>query len=379
MARRRHRRSASHLVSGMVVVGLLVGAGAVAASAVLARRDIGASPRPSTVAGTTKPVSALGNTARSERPLALVQAGDSRTACISGGPGPGLRQVESATRLTYNCIETFTNKVRTWAEWADPWITSSTSAPFVAWVAADPTGHQLIDTQDLIPASETTNPRWVAECAAGDYNTYATQFAKNMIAAGFGYSIIRLGAEMNGTWEGDSLGDNKTKWQQWGKCFAQEVKAMRAVPRAHFLLDWNINARYRDIPLADYYPGNAYVDIVGISLYDESGSRLPHVGSPGRWRILVSEPMGMNEVYAFAAKHHKPLSFPEWGTLIKQGDDGNYVANMGAFIASHDVAYQSWFNAGNGNVYQLNPTEAPNSVAAYIRTISRRVARSAAK
>jgi beta-mannanase len=199
-----------------------------------------------------------------------------------------------------------------------------------------------------------------------------------MIAAGFGYSVIRLGAEMNGTWEIGSLGDNKTKWQQWGKCFAQEVTAMRSFPSAHFLFDWNVNARHRDIPLADYYPGNAYVDIVGISLYDE-GSRLPPVGSPARWKALASEPMGLNEVYAFAAKHHKPLSVPEWGTVIRQGDDGNYVANVGDFVASHDVAYQSWFNAGNGNVYPLNPTAAPNSVAAYIRTISRRIAGSAAR
>jgi len=361
----------------MVVVGLLVGTGAVAASAVLARRDIGASPRPSTVAGTTMPVSALGNTASSDRPLALIQTGDSKTACVSGGPGPGLRQVESTTGLTYNCIETFTNKDRTWGDWVKPWIISP-GEPFVAWVAADPTGHQLIDTQDLIPAKEATNPRWLAECAVGDFNTHAKQFARNMIAAGFGYSVIRLGIEMNGTWETGSLGDTKTEWQQWGKCFAQEVTAMRSVPSAHFLFDWNVNARYRDIPLADYYPGNAYVDIVGISLYDE-GSRLPPVGSPARWRALESEPMGLHEVYAFAAEHRKPLSIPEWGTVVRQGDDGNYVANVGDFVASHDVAYQSWFNAGNGNVYPLNPTAAPNSVAAYIRTISRRVAGSAAR
>ena len=55
------------------------------------------------------------------------------------------------------------------------------------------------------------------------------------------------------------------------------------------------------------------------------------------------------------------------------------MANVGDFVASHDVAYQSWFNVGNGNVYPLNPTAAPNSVAAYIRTISRRVAGSAAR
>ena len=126
------------------------------------------------------------------------------------------------------------------------------------------------------------------------------------------------------------------------------------------------------IPLAAYYPGDAYVDIVGLSIYDQSGDYLPPVGSLERWKVLADEPMGLNIVYAFAAKHHKPFSLPEWGTKTNNGDDGNYVAEMGDFIARHDVAYQAWDNAGDSNVYQLDPTKAPHSLAAYVSTISRR-------
>jgi hypothetical protein len=34
------------------------------------------------------------------------------------------------------------------------------------------------------------------------------------------------------------------------------------------------------------------------------------------------------EVAAFAAAHHKPLSFPEWATVGSQGDDAAYVTSM---------------------------------------------------
>jgi beta-mannanase len=176
---------------------------------------------------------------------------------------------------------------------------------------------------------------------------------------------------MNGGWETDNLGTNETQWREWAEYFAQIVRTMRSVKGAHFLFDWNVNAgTWATVPLGDYYPGNASVDIIGLDLFDQSGYPLPSVGSPDRWTALASEPMGLTEVYAFAARHHKPLSFPEWGTVSTQGDDGNYVAQMGEFIAKHDVAYQSWFNAGDHGVYQLNQTDAPQSISAYKRTIS---------
>jgi hypothetical protein len=308
------------------------------------------------------------------RPAGLIQAGDSKTVCITNGPNPNNYTEMDFTTLngiTYNCMETFSDAMPVWSNWVSPWITSTTGAPFVAWVQADPTHHSLIDAQNLIPDSEESNPNWTAECAAGDYNTYATQFAQNMVAVGLGYTVIRLAHEMNGTWYNDDLGTTQAQWTQWDECWDQEVTAMRAVSGAHFLFDWNVNSNYRDLPLADIYPGNAYVDIIGIDQYDGSGdSNLPASGT-ARWNYLENEADGLTTVKAFAAANNKPMSIPEWGTSSAAqpaggGDDGAYVSGMAGFIASNNVAYQSYFDANDDNILPLDPSLAPLTVAAYI-------------
>ncbi len=302
------------------------------------------------------------------RPAGLIQAGDSKTNCIYVTDSTGLPAVEQTIGITYNCIETF-NAGSAWSDWVSPWVTHNPSASsFYVWLRADPTGHQIIITQTLIPTSVSTDPNWLAECATGDFNTYATQLATNLVSTGFGYSVIRLGPEMNGDWEIDSLGATAASWQQWGQCFAQEVTAMRAVAGGDFLFDWNVNAGTdTKIPFADYYPGNAYVNIIGVDAYDESAGvvAIPAVGQPGRFAALAAEPGGIDAVDAFAAANGKPLSIPEWGVMSTQGDDPAYVTGMGSFVATHDVAYESYYDVGDANVYQLDPGQAPLSLAAY--------------
>jgi O-antigen/teichoic acid export membrane protein/glycosyltransferase involved in cell wall biosynthesis len=297
---------------------------------------------------------------------APIQAGDTKVRCIYTKLGAPLRQAERATGLTYNCLETFSDADPTWAAWSKPWLTNPVYG-YVSWQAASPTGRQLILTQNLIPDSLAGDPDWAARCAGGAYDSYATQLARNLVKAGFGYSVIRLGPEMNGTWNVGSLGSTPAAWKDWAQCFAHEVRAMRAVPGSHLLFDWNVNANYRSIPLADFYPGNAYVDIIGIDFYDTSGQPLPPVGNPGRWNALSRQPDSLMDVAAFAAAHHKPLSFPEWATVTSQGDDAAYVTSMGAFIDRHDVAFQSWFDAGDNGILQLSPDHAPRSLHAYIK------------
>ena len=200
--------------------------------------------------------------------------------CVTDGPSPtngAVMDFTSLNGITYNCLETFTEGAKNWTDWEEPWIALSNS-PFVPWEAADPSGRTVIDTQDLIPTGLSSDANWTAECAAGDFNTYATQFAKNMVAAGLGNSVIRLAHEMNGTWYDDDLGTTQAQWTQWDQCWDQEVTAMRAAPGEHLLFDWNVNANYQDFPLADIYPGNAYVDIIGIDFYDQT-----RADDPGRW------------------------------------------------------------------------------------------------
>ncbi len=298
-------------------------------------------------------------------PAGAVAAGDTKTACIYVDPGAGLRQAERATGLTYRCLEVFVTGSSTWSAWANPWITHPQYG-YRAWLTASPGPRTLVIATNLVPNDAVRQPGWRARCAAGEDARYARQLARNLVSAGYGGSVIRLGPEMNGEWEVDWIGPTVATERSWAGCFARIVAAMRSVPGARFLFDWNVNAGYQPIPLLRYYPGDAYVDIVGIDAYDEAPHPLPPVGSPDRWSVLVSERLGLLEVAAFATAHHKPLSIPEWGTMSTNGDDGAYVTAMARFVATHVVAYQAWYDADNNHVYPLQANVAPRSFAAYV-------------
>ncbi len=68
---------------------------------------------------------------------------------------------------------------------------------------------------------------------------------------------------------------------------------------------------------------------------------------------------------AFAVAHGKPLSIPEWGTVSDPGRRRRLRDGIGNFVASHDVAYQSYFDANVDNILPLDPSTAPLTTAAY--------------
>jgi hypothetical protein len=302
------------------------------------------------------------------RPPLPLQAADTKANCIIATPGSTLTSAEQATGIDFDCLSTYSNADTTWAQWVRPWV-ALRSSPFRRWLATDPSGRSIVDAQSLVPDEVAKEPNWRASCAAGQYDGYARELGRLLVATGFENVTLRLGPEMNGNWYLDSIGDSPTEWHEWARCFAQEVTSLRSVPGEHFLIDWNVNAGYRDIPLGQYYPGNAYVDIVGIDLYDAPASgTLPPVGSPQRFSALAGEPLGLDAVAAFARAHHKPLSIPEWGTESAKGsgDDPAYVAGMARFVATHDVAFQSWFDNDDDGIYPLSKSQAPRSLAAYV-------------
>lgn len=172
--------------------------------------------------------------------------------------------------------------------------------------------------------------------------------------------------DINGT--GPSSGITTAEETAWAQCFVQVVKTMRLVSGANFLFDWNVNACVSNIPLESFYPGNAYVDIIGVDQYDAfcNGSNPPI--SASRWSNLMNEPDASNTsldaIAAFAQQNGKPLSIPEWG-LTSTGDDPYFVQGMAAFIASNNVAYQSYFDSGTAGILQLG-SATPQATAAYI-------------
>ena len=296
----------------------------------------------------------------------LISAGPSRKSCLytGGALQPGLSIAEAQTGTSPSCVMAFTNSAQTWAQWVSPWVTQP-STGYTTWIAAMPQSRQLILAVDLIPGSLANqgNPSgWEQSCANGQFDTYAQQLGTSLVAAGLENSVIRLGAEMNGSWEADFMGTTTVEQNLWASCFAHEVTALRQAAGGHFLFVWNPNACVENVPYSNYYPGNAYVDILGLDLFDAS-CLTPT--SPTTWKQLVNEPAGLTSFEVLAKAQRKPMSFPEWGLLQNpNGDNAAYINGIGSTIAKGNFSFGAYFDAGDGGTLRVGPA-TPLSLAAF--------------
>ncbi len=278
-----------------------------------------------------------------------------------------LHDLEAATGANYRCVMVFNNANPDWGSWDTPWFISNPpgDAHWADWVGEHP-GRQLIITQSMVPFDAPSDWRHIG--AGGGYNRYAAVLARQLVVAGLGHSVIRLGAEANDPESrGNSIGNSQAEHSDWARYWTQIVTTMRAVPGAHFTFDWSINEGYQNLPLTDWYPGNSVVNIIGIDAYD-SGISGSYVTADARWLALYYEPDGIAAVAAFARAHGKPLSIPEWGLVPTTnggaGDDAAYVAGIASVMASNKAAYESYFyHPGLSGLLML--PQAPRALKTY--------------
>jgi hypothetical protein len=330
-------------------------------------------------ATTTSAPPATTTTAPSSNPVANggpIVAGASRSECLEpdtpNGGFSSLASLQSTvssfnqeTHSTVTCLLVYLNGAPNWGSWQDPWVDGIDGAPFTSWVAEAPQTRQLVLQVDLIPSSlkNIGNPlAWEQSCASGDFDSYATQLGEHLVADGLQSSVIRLGPEMNGTWENDSMGTTTQEQNLWATCFANEVTGLRQAAGEHFLIDWNPNACTQSVPYTNFYPGNAYVDIVGLDFYD-MGCDAPSADLT--FAQLSNETYGLTSFEAFAKTQGKPMSFPEWGLANgANGDDPAYINGIGATVANNDFAFEAYFDAGTGLGVILGPG-TPQALVAF--------------
>jgi hypothetical protein len=95
-----------------------------------------------------------------------------------------------------------------------------------------------------------------------------------------------------------------------------------------------------------YYPGDAYVDVVGDDLYDLRGHGATWAAAEKLYRGYST----------------KPFAFPEWG--VWGFDDPQFVRRMAAWIRGHArVEFIAYFSGRPGSVWDL--ASKPASLAAY--------------
>jgi hypothetical protein len=192
--------------------------------------------------------------------------------------------------------------------------------------------------------------------------------------------IIRLGWEMNlpgtdWTWAvGGSGGSTSTNG-----VYVAAFQHVAQIAHSYGLkVDWCPNWGSQTGPADAFYPGDAYVDEIGMDLYDTDNQEYPYyAGDNG---TSVAPLYGLYWLEAFASLHGKPIAFPEVGVAGSDSTDAhgaNIINGLAALASSEKVNYllswQSWSGdsifypfCDNGTVgFCGSPYAAPLTEAAF--------------
>jgi hypothetical protein len=349
------------LVAGAVVV-VLLGLGVWRAVDTIAEEP--------TTASSSSPSAAVADAAESARKLiarpraAGEWPGTNGLSGVNGDPVLDAAHVKSfcaARGRPCKVAQTYTDRTSYEA------MTSGTSWTFTFFAGFD---GALVISQGLVPAGGEGD---LAGCAAGDYNAYWRNFGSLMVKYGRGDSVVRLGWEFNES----TMAWRATDTKVWIACYRNAADNIRATNPA-VLLDWTINGHGTPKNLCgglstNCYPGDDYVDIIGIDNYDH----YPWASTRAVFDRTAAKPEGLTWLYDFARTHGKPFSVGEWG-VVPTGDAGtenpNFVGWMHDWFATHapNLAYEAYFSdCGAGGVQSsLFRTDTgcirnPQSAAAY--------------
>jgi hypothetical protein len=225
----------------------------------------------------------------------------------------------------------------------------------------------------IIPTTPSGVPQGtLANGAAGLYDNYFVALGENLVAAGESHIYLRLGWEFDGGWYAWSATTPEQE-MNYAEYFRQIVESMRQVPGEDFKFVWNPDAEAFDqlgYNVALAYPGNAYVDYIGVDAYDQTwvAPQTPI----NAWNETTFPDLTLAD--QFAQEQGKPLAVPEWGVATRSdghglGDDPRYITNMINWMEdpANDVAYESYFDFdGSAQSDAITDGNYPLSLAAFI-------------
>ncbi len=209
--------------------------------------------------------------------------------------------------------------------------------------------YRLIISAKMVPCNPGSTES-IAQASTGAYDAHYVRAAQSLVAAGLGKVIIRPNWEFNSLWacggtfpNGANPGSVGTS-AEFASAWRHYVTALRSVPGGNFKFTWN--------PIVvdsakDAWPGDAYVDYIGIDIYDTWWDHADATAAE-RWASKVE---GLDAFAAFAALHGKPMAVDEWGLwdgAFTQagagGDSPAFVQYMHDWMKTHNVAYDTYFN-----------------------------------
>ncbi|MEV8516731.1 glycosyl hydrolase [Dactylosporangium sp. NPDC051484] len=250
-------------------------------------------------------------------------------------------------------------------------------------------GRRLIYSVPLFPKAQGN----LSECAAGDYDGHWSALARNLVEHRLADTVVRPGWEFNGNWYGWASAGQESAYVA---CFRHVVDAMRAVYGQHFAFLWNPVLGTEFSAAEPAYPGDGYIDFVGIDVYDTSWVRgtYPVAADTSAerraavreavWSTILDGSRGLRYWMRYAAAHGKRPVIPEWGLSERTdghggGDNPYFIERMLAFLAdpANRPAFAMYFEAeaplsGGLNEHRmaLDPPVFPLAAARFRRLVA---------
>jgi beta-mannanase len=175
--------------------------------------------------------------------------------------------------------------------------------------------------------------------------------------AALGYPVvIRFAHEMNGNWypwceqsNGNKPGDYVRAWRHVHDLFT-------AAGAKNVYWMWSPNVTYTGAkPLSSYYPGDSYVDWVGLSGY---------YGTAGRQKYISFDQIFDATLTELATFTHKPVVIAETGATNVTGQRVRWIRDMFAQLPHHpEVIGLIWFEATKEIDWRI--AAAPDAATAF--------------
>jgi Glycosyl hydrolase family 26 len=232
-------------------------------------------------------------------------------------------------------------------------VRSHGSIPLVTW-----------DPENPAIASPVQPAFTLQNIINGNYDAYITRWAQDSKAWGHPY-FLRFAHEMNGNWNAWSEQVNGNKPGQFVLAWrhVHDIFTRMGVSNVNWV--WSPNIDYSvSTPLRELYPGDAYVDWVGISGYNW-GNIGGHV-----WQSFSS--LFSQTYYDVLSITSRPMMIAETASTEQAGNKASWITD--AFVTQLPHNYPRihavvWFNESKETNWQIeSSSSSQNAFAAAIQS-----------
>jgi Glycosyl hydrolase family 26 len=235
--------------------------------------------------------------------------------------------------------------------WYDAW-SNQTVFPVEAANRISATGATVTVTWEPWNPAYGVNQKTYSDAriAAGAFDTYVRSYAASVRSYGKPV-VIRFAHEMNGNWYPWSPGVNGNTAADYVAAFRHVHDVFAAQGVTNVTWAWVPNIPYTgSVDLPQVYPGDAYVDQVGLDGYNWGTTRTPF------WDVFGP---GVAQVQALTTR---PVWLGEVASAEIGGDKAAWISDMFAALSAHpEVRGFTWFDYNKETDWRIESSPAAST------------------